>query len=40
MEYKDLTGLTTGQFHMLTALVGKEIGAVVRPGGKPTLVAV
>ena len=38
MEYKDLTGLTTGQLHLLTILAGKEIGALVRPGGRPPVI--
>ena len=35
MQYKDLTGLTTGQLHMLTLLVSKETGPVAMPGGRP-----
>ena len=35
MQYKDLTGLTTGQLHMLTLLVSKETGPVAIPGGRP-----
>lgn len=38
MEYKDLTGLTTGQLHLLTILAGKEIGALVRPGGRSPVI--
>jgi hypothetical protein len=34
LEYKALTGLRPGQLHMLTALIGKETGGVVKPGAK------
>jgi hypothetical protein len=38
LRYKALTGLTDGQLRMLALLVGKKIGAVARPGGKPPVI--
>lgn len=38
MRYKTLTGLSAGQLHMLSALVCKEIGSVVEPGGGPAVI--
>ena len=38
MEYKALTGLSAGKLHMLSLLVTREIGTVVRPGGKPPVI--
>jgi hypothetical protein len=38
LEYKALTGLSAGQLNMLSLLVGKEIGTIVRPGGKPAVI--
>ena len=34
MEYYALTGLGTGQLHMLSLLVMQEIGSLVKPGAK------
>lgn len=38
MGYKALTGLSAGQLNMLTLLVAREIGSVVKPGGKPPVI--
>ena len=34
LEYYALTGLATGQLHMLSLLVTKEIGSLVKAGAK------
>jgi hypothetical protein len=39
LEYYALTGLTTGQLHMLTLLVMQEIGSLVKAGAKRPPVA-
>jgi hypothetical protein len=34
LEYQALTGLTSGQLHVLVLIVTGEIGGIVKPGAK------